>query len=87
MSPEKATIIFRDGWEPMGTIVLTDKEKRESKRNMESRYKSWGIELKLDKLTFLILWWLFDKRAIFNMSSEVTLFVGLLESYSLIPTE
>ena len=36
-------------------IVLTDKEKRESKRNMESRYKSWGIELKLDKLTFLIL--------------------------------
>ncbi len=55
MSPEKATIIFRDGWEPMGTIVLTDKEKRESKRNMESRYKSWGIELKLDKLTFLIL--------------------------------
>lgn len=64
MSPEKATIIFRDGWEPMGTIVLTDKEKRESKRNMESRYKSWGIELKLDKLTFLILWWLFDKRAI-----------------------
>ena len=34
MSPEKATIIFRDGWEPMGTIVLTDKEKRESKRNM-----------------------------------------------------
>ena len=55
MSPEKATIIFRDGWELIGAIVLTDKEKWEAKKNMESRYKSWGIELKLDKLTFLIL--------------------------------
>ncbi len=56
MSPdEKPTIIFRDGWEPIGSIVLTEEEKRQAKRNMEARYKRWGIDLKLDKLTFVKL--------------------------------
>ncbi|MBR5954249.1 MAG: hypothetical protein IK021_02340 [Methanobrevibacter sp.] len=53
MSPDKPTIIFRDGWEPIGSIVLTEKEKCQAKKNLVSRYKRWGIDLNPDELSFI----------------------------------
>ena len=41
MSPEeKSTIIFRDGWDPIGSRTFSEEEKCQTKRNMEARYKN-----------------------------------------------
>ena len=53
MSPEKATIIFRDGWDPIGSIIPTEEEKLEAGKNIELMYEELGINLKLQRLTFV----------------------------------
>ena len=53
MSPEKVTIIDRDGWDPIGSIISSEEEKLEAKKNIENIYKRFGINLKLHQLTFI----------------------------------
>jgi len=61
MSPEeKSTIIFRDGWDPIGSRTFSEEEKYEARRNIESMYKEIGIILNLNELTFIDLYvWFF----------------------------
>ncbi|WP_303735999.1 hypothetical protein [Methanobrevibacter millerae] len=57
MSPEeKSTIIFRDGWDPIGSRTFSEEEKYEARRNIESMYKEIGIILNLNELTFIDLY-------------------------------
>ena len=52
MSPEeKSTIIFRDGWDSIGSRTFSEEEKYEARRNIESMYKEIGIILNLEELT------------------------------------
>ncbi|MBR5954248.1 MAG: hypothetical protein IK021_02335 [Methanobrevibacter sp.] len=53
MSPDKPTIIFRDGWDRIGSKNPTEKERLEAERNIEESYRDLGIDLKLKKLTFI----------------------------------
>ncbi|MBR0272041.1 MAG: hypothetical protein IJQ68_08675 [Methanobrevibacter sp.] len=56
MSPEKATVIFRDGWDPIGSANPTEEEHREAVKNIESIYRKIGIILHLEKLTHIDLY-------------------------------
>ncbi|WP_407382042.1 hypothetical protein [Methanobrevibacter sp.] len=53
MSPEKATVIFRDGWDSIGSVNSTEEEKLEAKKAIEDFYEELGINLKLQKSTFI----------------------------------
>ena len=52
MSPEKPTIIFRDGWDPIN-LHTTPKRRQIAEKAIEQQYKKWGIMLNLRKLTFI----------------------------------
>ena len=53
MSPEKVTIIDRDGWDPIGSVNPTEEEKLEAINAIEEFYDEIGINLKLKKSTFI----------------------------------
>ncbi len=53
MSPEKVTIIDRDGWDPIGSVNPTEEEKLEAEKAIEEFYDEIGIKLKLQKSTFI----------------------------------
>ncbi len=53
MSPEKATVIFRDDWDPIGSVNPTEEEKLEAEKAIEDFYDEIGINLKLQKSTFI----------------------------------
>ncbi|SDA71868.1 hypothetical protein [Methanobrevibacter millerae] len=57
MSPEKVTIIDRDGWEPIGSGNFSIKERIEAKKNMEDAFFNvLGIKLNLKKVTYVDLY-------------------------------
>ena len=47
MSPEKVTIIDRDGWDPIDSVNPTEEERLEAGKNIEGLYRKLGINLKL----------------------------------------
>ena len=53
MSPEKVTIIDRDGWEPLGSIKASEKQKIKAKKHIIDCYRKIGIFLNLDEITFI----------------------------------
>ncbi len=55
MSPDKPTIIFRDGWEPIGSRIFSEEEKYNARRNIEAMYNEIGIILNLEELTTIKL--------------------------------
>ena len=57
MSPEKVTIIDRDGWEPIGSRTFSKEERIEAKENMEDAFFNvLGIKLNLEKVTYVDLY-------------------------------
>ena len=53
MSPEKATVIFRDGWDPIGSIKASKIEKIKAKNHIIYSYRKIGIILNLDEITYI----------------------------------
>ena len=52
MSPEKATVIFRDGGYPIN-LHTTPERRRNAEKAIELDFKELGINLNLQKLTFI----------------------------------
>ena len=54
MSPEKVTIIDRDGWDPIN-LHTTPERRRNAEKAIEQNFKELGINLDFKKLTFVDL--------------------------------
>ena len=53
MSPDKVTIIDRDGWDPIGSVNPSEEDKLWAEKAIEEFYYEIGIKLKLRKSTFI----------------------------------
>lgn len=53
MSPEKVTIIDRDGWDPIGSRKVSERQKIKAKKHIVDCYKKIGIFLNLDEITYI----------------------------------
>ena len=57
MSPEKATVIFRDGWDPICSQTFSKEERFKAMKSMEDVFfRDFGIKLDLEKLTLVDLY-------------------------------
>ena len=52
MSPEKVTLMDRDGWNPIN-LHTTPERRRNAEKAIEYNYKELGINFNFQKLTFL----------------------------------
>ncbi|SDA71892.1 hypothetical protein [Methanobrevibacter millerae] len=52
MSPEKVTIIDRDGWDPIN-LHTTPERRRNAEKAIKQNYKEFGITLNFQKSTFI----------------------------------